>query len=309
MEQRERLAHVCGRRRPRTGDGQLPPVDGRRRDLAGIREDEHGAAGRDRLERGRHAAVPREDDRIDRPVRRPSGAPGIRIDREHVVAAALEDEPEEPADEPVADDEHASARNPRHSPEDAGERLDHRPAPVGPVVGELDPSVRTDALGEAARPDRRRRKPLAGRLVPGEATLALPARHVVDERDTTAVLELGDDLVPQHRARVRCVELFDVRPAETAGQNARKGTRPVGLRQVGEDGLPAGIEDDRPHGAYRRSLRTEGEACRSSCTAAPRRGRRCRATRAGASRRRSTTWASSTRSSRRRGRYGAAGQP
>ena len=114
-----------------------------------------------------------------------------------------------------------------------------------------------------------RRKPLAGRLVPCEATLALSARHVVDESYATAVLELGGDLVPQHRARMRCVELLDVRPAEAAAQDAREGTRPLGLRHVGQDGLPAGIEDDRPHGAYRRSLRTEGGACRSSCTAAP----------------------------------------
>ena len=69
-------------------------------------------------------------------------------------------------------------------------------APVGPIVGEVDPCVPAHALGEAAGPDRRRRKLLAGRLVPREAAHALPARHVVDERDAAAVLELGDDLVP-----------------------------------------------------------------------------------------------------------------
>src|SRR6185312_11117623 len=102
--------------------------------------------------------------------------------------ATLEDEPEELADEAVAHDEYAPARYPSRSPEDAGERLDHRPAPVGPVLRDVDPCVRTDAPGEAAGPDRRRRKPLAGRFMPVEAPLALPAGHVVDERDAAAVL-------------------------------------------------------------------------------------------------------------------------
>ena len=77
--------------------------------------------------------------RIFQPITGFCGPARIEVDREHLVTATLEDEPEELADEAVAHDEHAPARNPRRSPEDAGERLDHRPAPVGPVLREVDP--------------------------------------------------------------------------------------------------------------------------------------------------------------------------
>ena len=113
----------------------------------------------------------------------------------------------------------------------------YRRARVVDPVGKVDPAVRPHALGEPAGPDRARRERLAGRLVPGEAALALAAGQVVDERDAAAV-DLGDDLVPEHGAGRRAAELLDVRSAEPAGEHARELARAVRLGDLRERGWP-----------------------------------------------------------------------
>ncbi len=216
--------------------------------------------GRDRLERRRDAAAPGEHHRVDGPVRRATRATWVGVDREHLVAPSLEHEAEEPADEAVADDQHAPRGHPGRAAEDTGERLDHRPAPVGPVVRELDPGLRADALREAAGPDRRLREPRTGGLVPREAALARAAGGVVDERDPAPVLELGHHLVAEDDAGVVAIELLDVRAAEPARDDPQDSVLSPGLGHVGERSLTLRPDDD---GAHRRivgsSLRPEGK--------------------------------------------------
>ena len=143
----------------------------------------------------------------------------------------------------MPDDQHAAARQALGAAEDAGERLDHRRARVVDLVGQVDRAVRLHALGEPAGPDRRRRERLARRLVPGQAARALAARKVVEERDATAV-DLGDDLVAEHLARVLRRQLLDVRAAEAAGENGEGVLR---LGHVDELRPPLLVEYDRAH--------------------------------------------------------------
>ena len=90
VEQRQRLGHVRRRRRAHPDDGQLPPIDIRRGDRPGVGEDEHRAAGRDRLERRVDAAPAGEHDGVDGPVGRATRPPRVGVDREHLVAATRE---------------------------------------------------------------------------------------------------------------------------------------------------------------------------------------------------------------------------
>ena len=126
MEQRERLV-ACTPASPIAQPRRSAPTGrGRRRDLAGVREDEHGAARGDRLERRRDATRP------------PKGRPRRRARPAHVRPGEDRGRPRAPAsprrsrtspraaDEAVAHDEHAPARNPRRSP--GGRRRAARPS-------------------------------------------------------------------------------------------------------------------------------------------------------------------------------------
>ena len=81
-----------------------------------------------------------------------------------------------------------------------------------------------------------------------KAALALAARGVVDERHPAAVLELGDDLVPEHRARVLRRQLLHVGAAEPAGDDPDERPRPFGLGDVFERRFSSRPDDDGAHG-------------------------------------------------------------
>ena len=226
---------MCARRRrARADDGQLAAVDRLGGQLAGVGEDEHRAARRDRLERA--SSTPpgaAEDGRVDRAVRaRGRRARGSTSTANTVVAAPLEHGAEQPADEAVADDEHAAARHALGAAEHAGERLDvSSRARRRPVGGQLDP--RRCARTRSAKPP--------GTIVgsancsqvdscPARQRSHSPQRRVVDERDAAAVLELAR----RPRARAPCpacagAELLDVRAAEPAGEDAHELAGPVRL--------------------------------------------------------------------------------
>ncbi len=140
---------------------------------------------------------------------------------------------EQPAHEPVPDHERASARQTLGSPQHARERLDVGADGVVEAVGQLDPVVSPDALGEAAGDDRRPGEALARRLVPSEAACALAAAHVVDERHAHAVGGLRGDLVAEHRAGRCDIQLLDVRAAEAAREHADELAHAVRLRHLG----------------------------------------------------------------------------
>ncbi len=185
---------------------------------------------------------------MDGPVRLAPAAARVAVDGEDLVAPSRQHGGEEPADEALADDEHSSVRHPLGAPQDAGERLDHRRPGIVDPVGQVDPAVRPHPLGKPARPDRARPERLAGRLVTGVAARALAAREVVDERDAAAV-DLGDDLVPEHRSRRRAAELLDVRPAEAAGEHAGERSRAFGVGDLREPRLPLLVQYDGAHGS------------------------------------------------------------
>ena len=178
---------MARRRRARSDDGQLPPVDAVGRQRAGVGEEQDRAAGLDRGEGRLAAARCAEHGSVDRAVGRDAGPVRMPVDREHRVAAVLEHGPEEATDEAVADDEHPAPGYPLGATEDARERLDVRPAGVVDGVRQLDPAVGADPLGEAAGNDRRLRELLARRLVAGEAAAARAAAGVVDQGDAAAV--------------------------------------------------------------------------------------------------------------------------
>ena len=164
----------------------------------------------------------------------------VTVDREHGVAAVLQHRPEEPSDEAVADDERPPAGNSLRAPENACERLDVRSPGVVDRARQFDPARGADTLGEAARDDRRLREPFTRRLVPGDAAAAAAAPGVVDQCDATAVDGLGDDLVPEHRARGGAADLLDVRAAEPAREDANELPRPLGSSTSASCGSPSG---------------------------------------------------------------------
>src|SRR4029079_26857 len=151
----------------------------------------------------------------------------VDVDGEHLLTSALEHASEQPPDEAVPHDQNTPRRDPLGPSQDASERLDHRPAPAGPVLGELDPALCARALREAARTDRRLCELRAGRLVTREAPFARAARRVMHERDAAAVAERRDHLVAQDDSGVRTVELLDVRAAEPAGDHPNDRAWPV----------------------------------------------------------------------------------
>ncbi len=60
-------------------------------------------------------------------------------------------------------------------------------------------------------------------------------------------LELARDLMTEHGPGCGAPELLDVGAAKAAGTDANEHARSGRLRQVGELGLPAGVEYDRAH--------------------------------------------------------------
>jgi hypothetical protein len=116
-------------------------------DHGGGGEDEDGAAGRDGLEWGGRSA---ENGGIDRAVRSPSRAFRVRVDGEDVVAAASEHLREEPADEALADDEHAPSRHPLGTAQHTGQRLDVGARRVVDRTRKGNPLGRRHLLREAA---------------------------------------------------------------------------------------------------------------------------------------------------------------
>ena len=251
-EQRRRLAHRVRRRRARADDGQLAPVDRRPRAARPRRRRRAPCRRAATASSAVVAAAARADDgRVDRPVRRAARAPRVGVDREHVVAAPLEHRPEEPADEAVADDEHAPARHALRAAQHARERLDHRRrARRRRESGSSTPSVARTRSAKPAGHDRRLGELLARRLVPGAAARARAARPVVDERDRGRAAVAHDDLVPEHGPGRRAAELLDVRAAEPAREHlesaARAPARPRGAACRPHLGR-------RPAPAYRRS--------------------------------------------------------
>ena len=133
--------------------GQLVPVDEVEVDGRGGGEDEDGAAGRNDVERRRRGA---EDRGVDRAVGRATGTLRPCVGGVDVVAPCTQHRCEEPADESLADDEHAASRHAFGAPEHAGERLEVGADCVADGIRQLEPVGGLDLLGEASRDDRRR---------------------------------------------------------------------------------------------------------------------------------------------------------
>ena len=137
--------------------------------------------------------------------------------------------------------------------QDAGERLDECAGRVVDPIRERDAVGGRDFVREAAGDDRRRGKPLARRLVPRPAAVALAAGQMVDERDARPVGAQRDDFVPEHRPRGSTTDLLHVRAAEPAGEHGHR--LAGGRRHVGKPGPSLFVEHDRAHVRNRRALR------------------------------------------------------
>ena len=96
-------------------------------------------------------------------------------------------------------------------------------------------------------------KPLAGRLVPGEAAAAGAAAGVVDQGDAAAVGGRGDDLVPEHGPGRGDADLLDVRAAEPAGEHAARGRRAAEAPRCRRGGAPRRSLGRPRAPAYRRA--------------------------------------------------------
>ena len=202
-----------------------------------------GASGLGRLGRPAGCAEHRG---VDRAVGLRPGAAWVEVGREHLVAAAFEDGAEQPSDEAISDDEHAPAGQPLHGAQHTGERLDVGRGRVVDRVRQVERLGRVRPFGESAGDDRRGAERVAGRLVPGQATVAFAAGQVVDERDAPPV-ELRRHLVTEHRPRGRGADLLDVGAAQPAGEHPDERAVPVRLGHVGEPRLPRLVENDRAH--------------------------------------------------------------
>ncbi len=215
-----------GRRRARADDGQLPPVDRLRGQRPRVGEERAPCRPARRPRAPSRRRLPRRG-RPRRPARRargPRGA-GSASTANTVVAAPLEHRAEEPADEAVADDEHASARHPLDAAQHAGERLDHRRLRVVDAVrNRRRPRSRAPAPRSPPGTIVGSAKLLARRLVPGAAARARAARPVMDQR-LASRRRAHDDLVPEHRARGRAADLLDVRAAEPAREHLERRVR------------------------------------------------------------------------------------
>ena len=236
---------------------ELAPVDVGRRDRAGVGEDEHGAARGDGVERRLDPARPTEHGSVDRPVGRRPRSPRVDVDREHLVARAARARRRTAA---------RRTRSRRRARDRAGRRAAPRstqasgstivPRQSGQSRGQRRPSaLRRTRSARPARPDRRLGEPLAGRLVAREAALALAAGRVVDERHAAAVVDLRDDLVAEHRAGVRRVELLDVGAAEPAGDDRARASPAVRLGHVARATRSLAIRRRRRAPPYPRAAR------------------------------------------------------
>ena len=160
-----------------------------------------------RTQRAARRAVPRRRSRRrrcrrerrrrpDRPGR--ARAPRVDVEGEHLVPRRSSTAPKSRPTKPlptISTRPRGTAVAPRRT---HAERLHHRRAPVRPRRRHVDPALRAHPLGEAAGADGRCGEPLAGRFVPRQAPLALPAGGVVDEGHALPVRRLGDDLVAEH---------------------------------------------------------------------------------------------------------------
>ncbi len=230
-EEIDRLGHELGRSGANPDDGQLSTVYAVCRDLTRVGEHEHRSAGPDRVERGCHTALTREDRAVDRHVRRWPCPAWIDVDGEDLVATMAEDGSEQVPDEAVTDDEHPACRaravrRGAHTPR--GSTI--VPCASSTVSGSSTHPWALGSLREPAWPDGGCRERRAQRLVVGQTLLAGAACVVVDQRDTAPVGGLGDDLVPEDGSGSRGIaELLDVGSAQPARENADDLSRPVWL--------------------------------------------------------------------------------
>ncbi len=134
-------------------------------------------------------------------------------------------------------------------PQDAGKWLDRAGGRVIEGVRHVDTVRGQRALGKAARHDRLLGKTLARRLVACEAPGARAARRVMHERDAAVVACSGDDLVPEYAAREGRQQLFEVRAAHAAGEDADQfAAAAFRLDNVGKLKPTSFTDDDRAHG-------------------------------------------------------------
>jgi hypothetical protein len=165
----------------------------------------------------------------------------ILVDGEDLVASTVEHLCEQPADEPMADDEYAPAGHTLGAAQNACERLDHGGVSVVHGVGHRDPSVCKGTLGETAGPDRRLGELLAGRFVTGPALHARPARPVVHECDALTRRRRRDNLVAEHRSGELRPQLLDVGPAQSARADEDKRAGSLGLVHLRERRRPGRV--------------------------------------------------------------------
>jgi hypothetical protein len=163
------------------------------------------------------------------------------------VASLGEHRLDEPPDEATAKHEHLALRDALGSAKDARERLGVGADRVVDLVGELHPPPkRRDALGKAARLDRRCAELGAGGLVSGPALPALAARLVMDEHDASSLGGLGHDFMAEHRSLRRTADLLHVAPAEATRANSED-VWALGLPDLSLLGMSARVENDCPH--------------------------------------------------------------
>ena len=241
VEQRERpractRAPPIARRRPSAPGGRRPPPGSgpRRRRRARCRR------ARPRRARSRRHRAPR-----GRPRRQGRPAPGrstrdrrrLRTPRRRGARARS---PNSRPTKPLPTIRTRPRRDPLCAAQDARERLDHRPAPVGPVVGEVDPALgarrapRSRPAGSwAPRTARRSTRDPRGSVRTRRRARGGRARRG-GRRSSAATTSC-----PRTDPACAAIELLDVRPAEPAGEERGRPRRgPSGSGTSASDGLP-----------------------------------------------------------------------
>ncbi len=83
--------------------------------------------------------------------------------------------------------------------------------------------------------------------MPGDAVRTCTARGVVNECDPPPVGCLGDDLMPQHSAGVRRVELLNVGPAKSTCDHPHEVAGAIGLGYLRERRLAGSVDNNCSH--------------------------------------------------------------
>ena len=248
-----RLAHGLRRGGARADERELAAVDGGRRDRARVCEDEHGPAGLHGLDCRLGAALRADHRSTDGAVRSRPARFGSLSTANTSSPRRASTSREQPADEAVADDQHAARRHPIRATQDAGERLDRRPGASPRPSG---------SSTQPARARARRSRPA------GSSASRTPRRSTRGRRDSARTHRRGrDGRAPPGRRRRRattscpstvpaCARVrASRRPSRRARTRARsRARRALGLRHLGQRRLAGRVQYDSAHAEYRRSL-------------------------------------------------------